>query len=464
MRSLALVVVAACSSPQTAPLPPLDSMQTLLVGEPGAKTLRAITLPTDELRFDLPIEPTAGAHGNALLYARSIAEMGLPVDDGVLPLLEGPDLDPLPRPDHAFSLGIDLTWHEEDATPWTLRRIEPLRCLAFDSFALDLGVIGDVLTAMAWSPTEVLIALHDDDHLMIVSKGSVRELPDVVPPDATTWTASMDDAGHIWVAYSSYPAATGTVAENIAITFVELDRDLRIASETTANAGPEGLIVDEIAVGRFDGRVEIFVLSAPGSLLPRVHRWREGETSTHRLPWPTASDVISECHSIGVFRSSIVADGPNSVSFIVKQGIVQHYVDGVFMRERVGSDACGGTLADDTVTSSIAILTTDRTDTTLPQFRVLGRADGGWEESGLMLGAVNGLDMVTWLGRAFTTGNQGRIVEIDRTGSGFRICKDSEVAPTISRVRRLVAMGGELFVAGEPREMASTHVYWMKPK
>ena len=77
-----------------------------------------------------------------------------------------------------------------------------------------------------------------------------------------------------------------------------------------------------------------------------------------------------------------------------------------------------------------AMLMSDRFDAPAQRFRLFGRESSGWAESPLFLGPANGYDLVSWLGRTFTTGNDGQILEIALARGGFRVC------PAVAFLRR----------------------------
>jgi len=67
-----MLLLSGCAKDAFSELPPLDGFQTLLAGARDDSPLIAVSLPREDLRFDLPGEAIGGAHGDIVLYAKAL--------------------------------------------------------------------------------------------------------------------------------------------------------------------------------------------------------------------------------------------------------------------------------------------------------------------------------------------------------------------------------------------------------
>jgi len=467
-----VAVLTGCSGGfEHSALPPLDGFRTLLVGPRDGAPLWVVSLPQDGLRFDLPVETTEDVHGDMLLFTRPIEALDLEVVEGTVTLNPDPIGDPLPVPDRVLTLGEDRVWTVGDSGAWGRKRMKPRPCLKADHVTVDLGDHGAVNGTIPWSPTEVvlstqIVASHE---LFIVSETESRRIPLPSIPADIDWRMAVDDLGHLWIVYGSPVNRTSSVAVWAEITYVELDRELRVVRQQTFDPrirGEDGLLALGIAIGRNNGQRELFTLAvhADGIHPPHILRYREGESAVTRLAWPALDEPIAECPRVGVYRFHLEWRGPDRLSFIFRQNKLVHYDRGTFTDERISEVACGGILLDDRTEADLAIMAPEKSALSIEdRRRISQRGDSGWVSHDVGPNPLTGLDMTSWAGRIFASAELGSIVEVARGRGGVaRLCPALQIESTGALPSGLTRIGDKLVVTGASD--GTTRVHWLRER
>jgi len=436
-------------------------MKTLLWGARGTGALTAVSLPQTGLRFDLPLLTTDGAHGDALLFAEDLDLLHLPLADGKLILSTDADHDLLPPPDRAMALGEDRVWRDEDVAPWAKLRMAPRPCVEITSNAVDLGLEGNVIDAVTWSPTELLVLTERESvrHMFVVTEtGATRVETSFLTNDRARMV--VDGIGHLWLAQGSEQGGQ--------VRLVEVDREFRVKQEhtlTTTVAAP--IFVQAVVIGDSGGRRELFAMfytdSADGPR-PHVFHWLEGDAAIVRLPWPEPGEALSPCVDSGIYRHYLEWLGPGDVAFMYRVGGIVRSTNGAFSRERISTSACGGTVLDDHLADGALALMVAPVDVTRPPDtpRIFARERGAWAPYELGFSELSGLELTSWSGRVIGGGDAATIVEIGlRRGGGVRLCPTIALEATDARVRGLTKVGDALVAT---IQSAMTRVHWIRLK
>ncbi len=468
---LALAALACTSRAQVDP-PALDGYQTLLHGPPGASALTAVALTDAALRVELEAELVGDAYAELLLYRAPLAALDLPTDGGRVTLSD--DGQPLPAPDAAWSLGEALDWRPEDPAPWAARRVAAA-CLAPSVASVELG-IGKPLFMERWGEDAVVVGMYEPPtaaplpgntggvlRLHVVRpSGSARAPLDLTSVSVNDYLhGTLDDRGHLWM------ARTSSIGGRAALVLVEVDAALERAREQVVATDlplDDAAVADVVAGHDAAGRAEVFVLYSPHdrSRPARVLRWREGEAGVFALPWPVGP-ALSACSAVGIYRTHLAWEGPDTISFLFRQGVVQRWRGGALEGELADDRICGGAVLDDRVEAGALMVLQPERQSELPASppRVLRRDAGGdWVRLG-EAPLVNAMDLVRWRGRELASGDGGQLYELQARRSGVDVCAAIRTEPPNNRVDRMVVVGDRLAMVGAAHEGDPVRVFWL---